>query len=45
MSSSRSASWAKDKIRIRAAASSMASGRPSSRWQTEAAWASISSVT
>ena len=45
MSSSRSASWAEDKIRIRAAASSMASGRPSSRWQMEATWAAFSSVT
>ena len=45
MSSSRSASWAEDKIRIRAAASSMASGRPSSRWQMEATSAAFSSVT
>jgi Tfp pilus assembly protein PilV len=32
-------------IRVRGAASSMASGRPSSRWQMEATWTAFSSVT
>jgi hypothetical protein len=45
MSSSRSASRAEDSTRILAAASSMASGSPSSRWQTDATPAAFSSVT
>ncbi|HYB48260.1 MAG TPA: hypothetical protein VED20_13025, partial [Streptosporangiaceae bacterium] len=45
MSSSRSASCAEDRIRILAAASSMASGSPSSRWQMAATSPALSSVT
>ena len=44
MSSSRSASWAGERIRIRAAASSIASGRPSSRRQMVSTAAAFSSV-
>lgn len=44
MSSSRSASSAVDSTRSRAAASSMASGSPSSRWQMAATAAAFSSV-
>ena len=45
MSSIRSASWVEESIRILAAASSMASGRPSSRWQMVSTAAAFSSVT
>ena len=45
MSPSRSASWAEDSIRIRAAASSIASGRPSSRRQMDSTAPALASVT
>ena len=45
MSSIRSASWTSDRIRILAAASSIASGRPSRRWQMLSTVAAFSLVT